>query len=253
MDLIRQVYLKFQKKKFNKPFHPVGVARKESFLIVPSERIKEFLGSLSFIAGMRKLGEVLLLLPETFGIYLESFRVNFFQIIYYRRAPQILTREFKELKNQLSKISCRWLIDLNPEPNLSLPVLVPVEKRVAFYNQKSFPLYNILIKGGLKAMVDFFQIPNIDPISLFRFPKTELRAVARELPEKKPLLFANQIENLGEALDHLSWPGSVVVSKKNKDEITRDLKKLYLCDAYFGPDDEMCEFARIFKKEIFTK
>ncbi|MCX7995097.1 MAG: hypothetical protein N3A65_04940 [candidate division WOR-3 bacterium] len=252
MDLIRRIYIKFQKPKFLKPFRPIGITKKENFVIIPSEKIKDFFKLLPFLAGIRKLGNVILLVPEAFSYYIKCLRTNYFQVIYYQKVPQILTREYNLIKNELNKISHSWFINLNPDADISFSTLTKSERRVAFYNKKLFPYYNILVKGGLESLINFFQIQLVDPLSLFRLNKSELKMILKELPQKKPRLFFNQIEENLKALDETSWNGSVVYCKKIKDEIENDLKKLYLCDAYFGPDDEMCELARIFKKEIIT-
>ncbi|MEO0156788.1 MAG: hypothetical protein ABIL07_06710 [candidate division WOR-3 bacterium] len=249
MNLIRNLYLKTQKRKFYRAFKPIGIGRRESFFIVPTENVKDFLKALPFIAGIRKLGSVALFVPEVFSSYLKLFRANYFQIFYYKEIPEILTREFEQLKTELKKINFHWLIDLNQKANLNLPGLVNAEKRVAFYDKGIFPFYNILIKGGIEAMKNFFQIPSVDPISLFKFNKLELKSILKELPQEQPRLFFNQVDKSIKELEKIQWQGAIVYHNKN-DEIEIGLKKLYLCDAYCGPDDELCEIARIFKKDI---
>lgn len=251
MNLIRNLYLKTQRHKFYRPFKPIGIGRRESFFIAPAENIKEFFKALPFIAGIRKLGSVMLFVPEVFMPYIKNFRVNYFQIIFYKEFPQVLTREFDILKNEIKKISFNWLIELNHRANLNLPNLVNAEKRVTFYDKKNFPYYNILIKGGIEALVNFFQISLVDPVSLFKFNKLELKGILKGLPQEQPRLFFNEADKGAEELERLKWQGGIVYHKKN-DDIEKGLKELYLCDAYFGPDDEFCEIAKIFKKEIIT-
>lgn len=252
MDFIRNIYLKTVQHKFYKPFKPLGIKRSDKFIIAPSQKTKEFLKTLSFLAGIRKLGSVFLLVPEKFLSYIKMFKPDYFQIFFYKEIPRPLTREFDFLKKELNKISYTWLIDLNPVANLNLPNLVTAEKRVAFYDRKNFPFYNILIKGGIESLINFFHLPSIDPLSLFKFNKLELRSISKELPSGKPRLFYNQIEDKIDELQKLQWQGSVVHHINNYDDLEKSLKKLYLCDAYLGPEDEICEMARIFKKEIVT-
>lgn len=193
----------------------------------------------------------MLFVPHFFLPYIKMFRSNYFQVIYYNEFPRVLTREFELLKNELKKIAFNWLIELNPEANLALPNLVSAEKRAAFYDKKIFPFYNILFKDGIDALVSFFQIPSVDPLSLFKFNKFELKSILKELPQERPRLFINVADKSSGELERLKWQGGIVYHNKN-DEIEKELKKLYLCDAYFGLDDEKYEIARIFKKEIIT-
>lgn len=206
---------------------------------------------LPFIAGIRKLGSVMLFVPEVFSPYIMLFRANYFQVVYYKEFPRVLTREFEQLKNALKKFTYNWLIELNPRANLNLPNLVNAEKRVCFYDKRNFPFYNILIKGGIETLTNFFQLSVIDPLSLFKFNKLELKVILKELPSEPPRLFFNDSTQNSEGLEKLKWMGGIVRHTKN-DVVEKGLKKLYLCDAYCGPDDELCEIAKIFKKEIIT-
>ncbi len=252
MKLIRALYLKTQQHKFFRPFKPLGIGRRENFFIAPGDNIKEFFKKLSFIAGIRKLGGVILFVPEFFAPYIRMFRANYFQVVYYKELPNVLTREFNQLKSELKKTTFSWLIDLNDRANLNLPNLVNAEKRVAFYDKKNFPFYNILVKGGIESLINFFQIPCVDPISIIKFNKLELRGMLKYLTSEQPRLFLNSMDKDASGIAGLNWQGGIVYHNKD-DDIEKGLKKLYLCDAYYGPDDELCEIARIFKKTIIEK
>lgn len=253
MNIFRNFYLKTNKYKLYKPFKPLGLKRKEKFLVSTPVKIKDFLKMLPFLGGLRKLGEVVLLAPQSFVPFLKIFKAKIFQGIYWSKVPEVLTREFDFLKRELENYNCNWLIELNPDANLALPGLINVERRVAFYNTKNFPYYNILIKGGIDSLSDFFQIPAVAPGTLFKFNKIELKNISKNLPVERPLLFVNTDEKKPFVKpESLKWTGTIVLINKAAEDIELLCKKLYLCDAYYGPDDEFCEMARIFKKEIIT-
>lgn len=251
MNIFRSIYLKTLKHKFYRPFKPLGIKRKDNFVISVPYGIKDFFKTLPFLGGMRKLGNVILLAPERFVPYLKIFKTNIFQTVYWTNFPKVLTNEYEFLKKELRNYQCNWLIELNTNANLALPTLIDVEKRIAFYNKKNFPYYNILIKEGIETLVSFFQISVVDPVTLFKFNKLELKAIEKKMPNERPLLFFNQTE-IKKEIEDIKWSGGVVIHNKDKDKdmIEKACEKLYLCDAYYGPDDEFCELARIFKKEI---
>lgn len=253
MNIIRNIYLKATRYKLHKPFNPLGLKRKEKFLISTPVKVKDFLKMLPFLGGIRKLGEVILLAPQSFAPFIRIFKAKIFQSIYWSNVPEVLTREFDFLKKELEIYNCTWLIELNQNANLALPSLINVERRVAFYNTKNFPYYNILIKDGIESLINFFQISAIEPEMLFKFNKIELKNISKSLPVEHPLLFVNTGENKSFVKPKsLEWTGSMVLANKPGDDIELLCKKLYLCDAYYGPDDEFCELAKIFKKELLS-
>lgn len=253
MNIFRNFYLKTNKYKLYKPFKPLGFKRKEKFLVSTPVKVKDFLKLLPFLGGLRKLGEVVLLAPQSFVPFLKMFKAKIFQCIYWSKVPEVLTQEFDFLKRELENYNCSWLIELNPDANLALPSLINVERRVAFYDTKNFPYYNILIKDGIDSLVSFFQISSVAPEALFKFNKIELKNISKNLPVERPLLFVNTDEKRTFVKpESLKWTGSIVSGNKSAEDIELLYKKLYLCDAYYGPDDEFCEMARIFKKEIIA-
>jgi|GEM_PF-705746 len=253
MNLIRTFYLKTIRHKFYKPFKPLGLKKRDIFLISVPFKIKDFLKILPFLGGIRKLGNVILLVPQAFAPYIKMFKSKTFQSIYWTKIPQMLTREFDFLKRELINYQCNWLIELNQDANLALPSLIDVEKRIAFYNPKKFPYYNILIKEGIESLISFFQISVIEPDTLFKFNKLELKSISKNLPSQRPFLFVNTSDvRTFVKPEGLIWSGSIVMHNKTAENIEEVCKKIYLCDGYYGPDDEFCEIARIFKKEIIT-
>ncbi len=251
MNVIQQIYLKTVRYRLYKSFKFLGVKKRDVFLISPPGEVKGFLKVLPFIGGIRKIGNVILLLPETFAPYIGILKPNTFQTIYWKNPPQILTRESDTLKKALRNYQYNWLIELNEIANLSLPNLVDVEKRIAFYRSENFPYYNILIKDGIESLINFFQITSVEPGTLFKFNKLELKTISKKLPAERPLLFVNTTKNT--MPEGVEWQGGLVVYNKMVESGEEGCKRLFLCDAYYGPDDEFCEIARIFKKEIIGR
>ncbi|MEO0184653.1 MAG: hypothetical protein ABIL20_02495 [candidate division WOR-3 bacterium] len=251
MNFIQRIYLKSVRDKLHKPFKPLGIKKRDSFLVSTPHATKEFLKVLSFLGGLRKLGSVILLLPETFMPFVKMLKPNTFQVIYWTKIPQILTREYDLLRKELKNHQCNWLIELSEDANLSLPGLIDVPKRITFYDQKNYPYYNILVKNGIESLMNFLQVTAIEPKSLFKFNKSELKTISKNLPAQHPLLFFNTVRDSD--AERIEWSGSVVTWNKAAEGIEQACKKIFLCDAYLGPDDEFCEIARIFNKEIVVK
>ncbi len=251
MNIIQQLYLKSVKHKLAKSFKPLGLRNKDSYFVSVPIESKDFLRTLPFLAGLRKLGSVILLAPETLAPFIRLFKPDLFNAVYWVKMPRVLTREFDDLKRELKNYQCDWLIELNQKANLALPSLVSVEKRIAYYNSKHFPYYNILVKNGINALMNFFNISDVNPSKLFKLSKLELRQLAKSLPNLHPMVYVNT-SNVSQFVkpEGDEWSGSIVLHEKNTTSVNDCLKKLYLCDAYYGLDDEFCEMARIFNKRI---
>lgn len=251
MNIIRRIYLKTTRYKLHKPFSPLGLKRKEKFLVSTPVKIKDFLKILPFLGGIRNLGEVILFVPQSFAPFIRILKAKVFQAIYWSNVPEVLTREFNFLKKELEVYNCSWLIELNENANIALPSLINAERRVAFYNDRNFPYYNILVKGGIESLANFFQISVVEPETMFKFNKLELRSILKNLDGQPPFLFVNASgKKQFVKPETFEWQGSMVVANKSKDDVESMCKKLYLCNAYYGPDDEFCELGRIFKKNI---
>jgi hypothetical protein len=169
---------------------------------------------------------------------------NLFINIYYQHELSLFSKEFKEIKERLKSESFHFLIELNQRANISLPYLIPVAKRVCYYQNDAFPYYNILMSGGTKSFEDFFNVEKSDIENLFHFKKRDLSAIFKRINKKRPFLFVN-----GE--NHIPWEGDRIVC--GKDVLTDDIAIyhiLYLCDSYYGRRDEFYELAKIFQKEI---
>ncbi len=251
MNIIQRFYLASIRKKLARSFKPLGLKRRDLYFVSVPHKIKDFLRTLPFLAGLRRSGNVMLFLPETYAPVVRLFKPNLFNAVYWTKIPQVLTREFDSLKKMLENYHFNWLIELNPEANLALPSLVEVERRVTYYNPKYFPYYNILIKGGFEVLMSFFNILNVDSGKLFKFSKLELKDIAKSIPGIRPVVFVNITDRHKFVKpEGTEWSGSIVFCEKEKTPVDEAIKKLFLCDSYYGVDDEFCEFARIFNKPI---
>jgi len=243
VNIIQSLYLRLSRNEFIKSFKPIGYEKNANYLVSVPRNAKDFIKSLSFLAGLKKTGRVVLLLPKTFGDLIDLFKSDLFETIYYENAPTIFSQEFKILKNLLKKRNFNSLIELNVPANISLPYLVDVKRRISFYDEKIFPYYNILVKGDASAMNDFFQFRKMNPQILFKFHISESKKILKKLNKKKPLLFVNGDNDI-------QWEGAKFILGKDSLSINEIYKILYLCNTYYGKDDEFCEFARIFDKKI---
>lgn len=245
MKLLRRLYLNFSKKRFTKSFKPIGVKKRANYLVSPPANLKDFLKVLPLMGGLHTLGQIVLLVPKNFENIFKILKANLFEVIYYEKMPMLLTKEFKSLRKHLNKRDFYSLIEFNVPANISLPYLVAAEKRISFYDKNNFPYYNILIKGDISILHNFFQIEKEDPLNLFKFHSSDLKKIERELPKHRPLLFVNGEDNTG-------WNGDKVVLGKDALPRVNTYKILYLCDAYYGKDDELSELAKLFNKEIIN-
>jgi hypothetical protein len=238
-------YLKMTRKKFTRAFKPIERKKKSSFFIAAPMELKRFISTLPFLENLHGLGSIALFLPRSFETFTRHIRPGMFEFFFFDKVPVLLTREFKTWQEQFRQTSYEFLIEINQPANIHLPYLIQAEKRFAFYDPKIYPYYNILIKGGMKALDGFFQFGKINPKKLFHITETETRKIDKKLGKKHPLLFVA-------GPDDRPWEGDkFVLGRDYLPDL--DLPKLiYLCDAYYGPDDEWREVAKLFDKPVLV-
>jgi hypothetical protein len=243
MSLFQPIYLKLSKSRFARQFKPIEIKKGMVILVSIPDEVKDFFRMLSFVGDLHHVGKVILLAPKKYEPTFQVLKPLLFQPIIYEKKPAVLAREFDFLKKQLEQWHFHSLIELNVPANIHLPYLVNTERRFAFYQDKIYPYYNVLIKGNIDTFNSFFQIEKDDPKKHFRLLKSELRNIAKSLPKNKPVIFVN-----GEL--KTEWNGDKFIWDRTTQAQDMAYRVLSLCDAYAGNDDEMAEFARIFGKQI---
>jgi hypothetical protein len=245
MKLFLPLYLKMTRNKFTRAFKPIGVKRKSAFFVSAPLILKDLIRTLPFLENLRGLGPVALFLPRSCEPFTRYFRPGLFDFVFYDKLPVLLTREFKILQEQFQERSFESLIEINEPANLHLPYLIRTEKRIAFYNPKNYPYYNILLKGGIKALSDFYRFETTNPKKIFHITEAESHKLDRRLGKKHPLLFVN-------GPDERAWDGDKFVLGRDYLAEAEIPKIIYLCDAYYGLDDEWREIAKLFGKTILV-
>lgn len=244
MTIFAELYLRLSKNRFRKTFKPLGIKKRRNFLVSMPCDESDFLKTLPFINGLRKLGSIVLLLSDDSKNIYQHIKPELFEAIFFDKPTMLFTKEYKSLKERLSTRRFHFLVELNKPANIALPYLTPVEKRICFYDRDKFPYYNIMIKDSITSLHQFFNIKESNLELLFQFSKRDLKKVLREMKKKEPLLFVN-------GKDSVSWEGDKIIVGENiaaSDPIIFGI--LYLCDAYCGQRDTLYEFARVLKKRI---
>ncbi len=246
MNIFATMYLKLSRNRFRKPFKPLGIKKNRTFLISAPRDISPFIQALAFIAGLRKMGSIVLLTPKNLETIYQFLKPNIFETIFYDKPSIIFSKEYNELKHQLHNKHFHFLIELNKPANISLPYLISAEKRICFYDENNFPYYNIMMKNSVTSLNEFFNIKTTNPQNLFRFYKRSLNKLLKKYNKKSPLLFIN-----GE--DYVSWDGDKIIVDENISSSDPQIYEiLYFCDAYYGKSDMFYEFAKTFNKRILT-
>lgn len=244
MNIFASLYLKFSKNRFSRTFKPLGIKKKRNFLISAPSDVSDFLKTLPFIEGLKKLGNIVILMPKNLENIYRYMKPKIFETIFYEEPSQLFSKEYRRLKEKLNNKSFHFLIELNRPANISLPYLASTEKRICFYEKNSFPYYNIMIKHSINSLEQFFNIKSSNPQSLFHFYARDLKKTLKKFNKKKPLLFIN-----GE--NDITWKGDKIVV--GTDVLSSDpevYKILYFSDAYHGQRDALYEFVKIFDKRI---
>jgi hypothetical protein len=244
MKLFLPLYLKLSKKRFYRSFRPFATTKKPTHLISVPNCTRNFMKSLYFLSGLRDSGKLVILIPKTLEGVNSLLKQKIFETIFYEKTPMLFSKEYKILKERLGRCRFNFLIELNTPANISLPYLIPAEKRICLGDKNVFPYYNILIKDGINALNKYFDVKNNNPQDLFRFNTKSLKKFERKFRNKGPLLFVN-------TKDSPKWDGHKIII--GEDILPTDLKTyeiLYLADAYYGEHDGFYEFAKIFDKKI---
>lgn len=244
MNIFAALYLKLSKKRFHKTFRPMGIEKKRNFLVSAPVNVSDFLKTLTFLVGLKKLGTIVMLMPKNLRSISRFMKPNIFETIFYEKPTRLFSKEHKRLKTQLANRNFHFIIELNKPANISLPYLTSVEKRICFYEKNNFPYYNIMIKENINSLTEFFNIKDNNPQNLFHFYARDLKKILKKFGKKRPILFVNGKNNI-------MWEGSkIIVGKDISSSDLEAYKILYLSDAYHGRCDALYEFAKIFNKKI---
>lgn len=238
-------YLKMTRNKFTRAFKPMEMRKKSAFFVSAPLALKDFVPALPFLDNLHGLGSVTIFLPRAFEVFTRHLKPDLFEFLFFDKVPLLLSREFKAWQENFKDRQFESLIDINQPANIHLPYLVRAEKRFAFYDPKAYPYYNILIKGALKAFQDFFHLDKPNPKKIFHITETETRKIERKLGKKRPLLFVA-------GPDDRVWEGDKFILGRDFLPDTDIAKIIYLCDAYYGPDDEWREVAKLFDKPVLV-
>lgn len=244
MSILRPLYLRMTRKRFERPFSPLGAASKHKFLVSAPGDAAGFIRALPFISGLAKADTVVLLMPRALEHLLSTVRLKKCEVVFYEKRPAVLGAEYRLLQDQLGEREFDVLIELDTPPNISLPHLCNAERRVAFFDPGVFPYYNVLIKDGYASLRQFFGLGEQDAREIFHFQSRELRTLEKKLGKTRPLLFVNERDATG-------WEGGCIVL--GTDVAAADpaaWKMLYIADAYRGAHDAFYEFAVLTGKRI---
>ncbi len=246
MNIFAGFYLKISKSRFRKEFKPLKQKKKKNYLVSLPDSEVHFVKTLPFLEGLKRKGKVVLLAHKKLESICNFLRARAFEILYYEKTTAIFSKEYNNLKTKLNTRRFQTMIELNTPANLSLPYLVPAETRVCFYDEGTFPYYNIMIKGDIVILNEFFDIKEPHPQKLFSFSAREYNKVLSRLNKHKPVLLVNGGQDI-------QWEGDkIVVGQTIPFSSPEVYEILYFCDAYTGNEDALFEFAKLFEKRILT-
>ena len=244
MKIFMPLYLKISKKRFYRPFKPLGTKKKLWHLVSLPENAADLFKAAPFLVGLSKIGNVVTLMPKNLEPIRSIIKSKQFEIILYEKCPSLFSEDYKRVALQLGNRHFHFLIELNQPANLSLPYLGNIQRRISFYSKDIFPYYNILVKDGYTSLSEFFNIESENGQEMFHFYSRELKAVERKYRKSRPLLFVNETTPV-------DWKGgSVVVGQDIMPDDPEIWKILYITDAYYGKKDAFHEFAVLHNKEI---
>ncbi|HEC77721.1 MAG TPA: hypothetical protein ENI34_01085 [candidate division WOR-3 bacterium] len=247
MSILTRIYLNSSKRRFTKNFTPLGFKGKADFLISMPHQVGSALEALAIVGGLHKKGRIVLLLPEVLTNICRFLKLQKYETIYYKTPLKLFSKEYKSLKEILSTKKFDYLIELNEPPNIAIPYLVPVERRISFYTEKIYPYYNILIKDNLQTLAEFFNIKQYKLKNFFAFNLKEKKEVLQKFNKKKPLLFIND-------KDTEVWNGDRIAVDEEISLSDPELYRiLYFSDAYCGRRDELYKCAKLFNKKIIEE
>jgi hypothetical protein len=247
MNIFTPIYLKLSKKKFYRPFKPLGPKKKLWHLVSVPESPAKFFKAAPFLAGLSKIGSVVILMPKHLETIRSFMKTKQFEIILYEKRPSLFSEDYKRVAVQLGNRHFHFLIELNQPANISLPYLGNIQRRVSFFDKNIFPYYNILVKDSYASLLEFFDIHSANGQEMFHFYNRDLKAAKKNLKKSRPLLFINETTPI-------DWNGgTVIVGQDIMSDDPNIWKVLYLADAYYGHQDAFYEFALLHNKEIVKK
>lgn len=241
------LYLKLSKKRFARPFKPLGTKKKLWHLVSVPEKPADFFKAASFLVGLSKIGNVIILMPKTLETIRSFMKAKQFEVILYEKKPSLFSEDYKRIAVQLGNRHFHFLIELNQPANVSLPYLGHIQRRVSFFDKSILPYYNILVKDSYTSLLEFFDIQSANGQEMFHFYSRDLKATEKKLNISHPLLFVNEAATI-------DWDGkSIFVGKDIQADDPAIWKVLYVADAYHGKQDAFYEFARLHNKNILEK
>ena len=247
MSIILPLYLRITKKRFRKPFKPLASKKKSWHLVSLPRDAKGFFDAATFLSGLSKSGNVVLLMPKSLEWLRTMIRPKQFEIILYERRPVLFSEDYNRVRLQLGERYFHFLIELDKPANISLPYLCNFQRRVSFFDNSSFPYYNILLKNGYTSLLEFFDIEDESARDIFHFQARELKAVERKYRKLHPLLFVN-------GPNDIEWKGNKIVLGEDVMPDDPDIwKVLYVIDTYYGKQDAYFAFARANNKAILAQ
>jgi len=247
VSIFLRLYLKISKRKFQRPFKPLGTKKKLWHLVSVPHNAKDFFSAYPFLVGLSRIGSVVLLMPKQLEHIRSFMKPRQFEIIIYEKTPRVFSEDYKRVAVQLGDRYFHFLIELNTPVNFSLPYLSNFQRRISFYDTKNFPYYNIQMKHGYDSLIEFFNIETENVPDMFHFYGRDLKTIERKLDKPRPLLFVN-------SANEVNWKGGQVIL--GQDIMPNDQQVwsvLYVADAYYGVQDAFYEFARINNKKILNE
>ena len=246
MSILRSFYIRISRARFRKKFKPLATKKKRNYLVSLPADEQRFAQTLTFLDGLKRMGTAVLLSPRQLEPICTRLRTKAFKILYYEKSAELFSKEFKKIKDELSECHFHTIIELNEPANLSLPYLVPAEMRVCFYADGAFPYYNLMIKGSIVALCEFFNIGATHPKKLFHFSVRQYNKLISRLKKQKPVLLVNSDRDI-------AWEGGKIIVGKTIPASSPELYEvLYFCDAYYGNQDMLFEFAKVFEKRVLA-
>jgi len=247
VSIFLPLYLKISKRRFQRPFRPLGVKKKLWHLVSVPSNTKDFFNAYPFLVGLTRIGSVVLLMPKQLEHIRSFMKPRQFEIILYEKTPTVFSEDYKRVAVQLGDRYFHFLIELNTPANISLPYLSNFQRRISFYDTNNFPYYNIQIKHGFASLNEFFNIETENMSDMFHFYSRDLKNIEKKLGKPRPLLFVN-------SADEIKWKGGrVIVGQDIMPDDPDVWSVLYVVDAYYGAQDAFYEFARISNKEILSE
>lgn len=244
MNFLKSFYLSISKHRFTKKFKPLGYKKRRRLLVSLPADASGFVKILPFVHGLSRHGSLVTLVPHTVDPICQGVKTDKWEIIIYKSPTDILSKEHRRVKELLAKKKFHYLIELNKPANRALAYLSDVPKRICFYDETSFPYYNIMIKDSVDAFGQFFNVQASTAKQIFRFIIGERKNFLTHLGKKRPLLFVNGVTQIG-------WKDDTLIVGKDISPSDPEIyEALYFADAYCGKRDVFYEFAKLCDKQI---